>query len=156
MLNDFKAFMKKENVIDMAVGIIIGIAFGAIIASFVNDVLMPPIGLAIGNVDFANLTIVLKQGSPAGPYTSIAQAQAAGAVTLNYGLFINTIINFIIIAAVVFFLIVRPVIRMKAKQVAATAAAEAIAPTTKTCPHCFTSISIKATRCPNCTSTITN
>ncbi len=148
MLKDFKAFIMKGNVVDMAVGIIIGIAFGAIVASAVKDVIMPPVGIALGKIDFANLVIVLKEGATPGPYTSLAAAQAAGAVTLNYGLFINTIINFLIVAAVVFFFIVRPIARMQAPKTVAAPAA----PTTKECPFCYTSIPIKATRCPNCTS----
>ena len=148
MLKDFKAFIMKGNVVDMAVGIIIGIAFGAIVSSIVKDVIMPPIGLALGNIDFSNLVIVLKEGSPAGPYTSLAAAQSAGAVTINYGAFINTIINFLIIAAVVFFLIVRPIAKMTAPKKAAAPAE----PTTKDCPFCATTIPIKANRCPNCTS----
>lgn len=149
MLKDFKAFIMRGNVVDMAVGIIIGAAFGAIISSFVNDIIMPPIGLGLGKIDFANLLVVLKQGTPPGPYASLAASQAAGAVSINYGIFINTIINFLIIAAVVFFFIVRPIARMQtAKKVEAPPAA----PTTKECPHCFSSINIKATRCPNCTS----
>ena len=150
MLKDFKAFIMKGNVVDMAVGIIIGVAFGAIVASFVKDVIMPPIGLGLGKIDFANLLIVLKQGTPAGhPYTSLAAAQAAGAVTLNYGQFINTVINFLIIAAVVFFFVVRPIAKMLApKKVVAPLAA----PTTKDCPRCFSKININATRCPHCTS----
>ena len=151
MLKDFKAFIMRGNVVDMAVGIIIGAAFGAIITSLVKDVIMPPIGLALGKIDFSNLAIVLKQGTAPGPYASIAAAQAAGAVTLNYGLFINTIINFLIIALVVFFFIVRPIARMQAPKKAAAPPA----PTTKECPFCFTQIPIKATRCPNCTSTMT-
>ena len=148
MLKDFKAFIMRGNVVDMAVGIVIGAAFGAIIGSFVKDVLMPPIGLALGKVDFSNLMIVLKQGSTPGPYVTFAEAQAAGAVTMNIGLFINTIINFLIIAFAVFFFIVRPIARMQApKKVEAPAA-----PTTKDCPFCSTTIPIKATRCPNCTS----
>jgi large conductance mechanosensitive channel len=151
MLKDFKAFIMKGNVVDMAVGIIIGVAFGAIIGSLVKDVIMPPVGLALGKIDFSNLTIVLKQGATPGPYASLAAAQAAGAVTLNYGLFINTIINFLIIALVVFFFIIRPIARMQApKKVVAPAA-----PTTKECPFCYTNIPIKATRCPNCTSPLT-
>ena len=150
MLKDFKAFIMRGNVVDMAVGIIIGAAFGPIVSSFVKDVVMPPIGLALGKVDFSNLLIVLHQGSPSGPYTSLAAAQAAGAVSINYGTFINTIINFIIIAAVVFFFIVRPIAKMQAPK-PAPAAAPAV-PTTKECPFCFTVIPIKATRCPNCTS----
>ena len=151
MLKDFKAFIMKGNVVDMAVGIIIGIAFGAIVASVVKDILMPPIGLALGKIDFANLLIVIKQGSPAGPYASLAAAQSAGAVTINYGTFINTIINFLIIAAVVFFLIVRPIAKMTAPKKVAVPAA----PATKDCPYCATTISIKANRCPNCTSELT-
>jgi large conductance mechanosensitive channel len=147
MLQDFKAFIMRGNVIDMAVGIIIGIAFGAVINSFVKDIIMPPIGLALGNVDFANLFVVLKEGLTPGPYASLAAAQEAGAVTLNYGVFINTIVNLLIIAAAVFFLIVRPIARMQARK-----KAEEPAPTTKVCPYCFTSIPIEATRCPNCTS----
>ena len=151
MLKDFKAFIMKGNVVDMSVGIIIGVAFGAIVGSLVKDVIMPPVGLALGKIDFSNLAIILKQGATPGPYASLAAAQAAGAVTLNYGLFINTIINFLIIALVVFFFIVRPIARMQApKRVAAPAA-----PTTKECPFCYTNIPIKATRCPNCTSLLT-
>ncbi|MDD5287719.1 MAG: large conductance mechanosensitive channel protein MscL [Dehalococcoidales bacterium] len=149
MLKDFKAFIMRGNVVDMAVGIIIGAAFGPIVSSFVKDVIMPPIGLALGKIDFANLIVVIKQGSPAGPYSSLATAQAAGAVSINYGQFINTIISFLIIAAVVFFFIVRPIARMQAhKKVEAPPAA----PATKDCPHCFSKININATRCPNCTS----
>ena len=147
MLKDLKAFIMRGNVVDMAVGIIIGAAFGAIITSLVKDVIMPPIGLALGNVDFSNLFVVLKEGTTAAPYESLTAAQAAGAVTINYGLFINTIIIFLIIALVVFFFVVRPIARMQAKKVEAPAA-----PTTKECPFCFTSIPLKATRCPNCTS----
>ena len=147
MLKDLKAFIMRGNVVDMAVGIIIGAAFGAIITSLVKDVIMPPIGLALGNVDFSNLFVVLKEGSTAAPYESLAAAQTAGAVTINYGLFINTIIIFLIIALAVFFFVVRPMARMQAKKVEAPAA-----PTTKECPFCFTNIPLKATRCPNCTS----
>lgn len=149
MLKDFKAFIMRGNVVDLAVGIIVGVAFGAIVSSFVKDVIMPPIGLALGNVDFANLFVVLKEGAVAGPYASLAAAQEAGAVSINYGIFINTLVNFLIIAAVVFFFIVRPIARMHARQKAAEAAPE---PTTKECPYCYSNIPIKATRCPNCTS----
>ncbi|MDD5510592.1 MAG: large conductance mechanosensitive channel protein MscL [Dehalococcoidales bacterium] len=151
MWKDFKTFIMRGNVVDMAVGIIIGIAFGAIVNSAVKDIIMPPIGMALGNMDFANLFTVLKSGSVPGPYLTLADAQAAGAVTINYGLFVNTIVNFLIVAAVVFFLIIRPIARMQAKK----KAAEAPAPITKECPFCFTSIPIKATRCPNCTSPLT-
>jgi len=154
MLKDFKAFIMRGNVVDMAVGIIIGAAFGPIVSSFVKDVIMPPIGLALGKVDFANLFVVLKDGKTvAGPYASLAAAQSAGAVSINYGAFINTIINFVIIAAVVFFFIVRPIARMNAKKEVPAAPA---APTTKECPFCKTSINIAATRCPNCTSELTS
>ena len=148
MLKDFKAFIMRGNVVDMAVGIIIGVAFGAIVTSIVKDVIMPPVGLALGKIDFANLLVVIKQGTPVGPYTSLAAAQAAGAVSINYGQFVNTIINFLIIAAVVFFFIVRPIAKLQApKKVEAPAA-----PTTKDCPFCFSKININAKRCPNCTS----
>lgn len=153
MLKDFKAFVMRGNVVDMAVGIIIGAAFGTIISSLVKDVIMPPIGLALGKVDFANLHAILKQGSPAGPYDTLAAAQSAGAVTLNYGTFVNTIITFIIIALVVFFFIVRPIGKMREREAAKKEAPPA-APTTKECPFCFTAIPIKATRCPNCTSEV--
>ena len=148
MLQDLKAFITRGNVIDMAVGIIIGIAFGAAVKSLVNDVIMPPIGLALGNVDFQNLFVVLKEGLSLGPYATLADAQAAGAVTISYGLFVNAVVYLLIIAAVVFFLIVRPVARMQAlKKVE-----EPAAPTTKECPYCITAIPVKASRCPNCTS----
>jgi large conductance mechanosensitive channel len=149
MLQDFKAFIMRGNVIDMAVGIIIGIAFGLVVNSLVKDIIMPPIGLALGNVDFTNLFVTLKDGliTP-GPYASLAAAQAAGAVTINYGAFINAVVNLLIIAAVVFFLIVRPIAKMQALK----KAKEPAAPTTKQCPYCTTSIPIKASRCPNCTS----
>ena len=151
MLKDFKAFIMRGNVVDMAVGIIVGAAFGAIVSSLVKDVIMPPIGLVLGKIDFSNLAIVLKQGTTPGPYASLAAAQAAGAVTLNYGVFINTIISFLIIALVVFFFIVRPIARMQAPK----KAAEPAVPTTKECSFCYTNIPIKATRCPNCTSPLT-
>jgi large conductance mechanosensitive channel len=148
MFKDFKAFIMRGNVVDMAVGIIIGAAFGAIVGSFVKDVIMPPIGLALGNVDFTNLFAVLKQGATAaGPYDSLAAAQAAGAVSINYGLFINTIITFLIIALVLFFFVVRPIAKLTAPK-----KVEAPPPTTKDCPFCFSKININAKRCPNCTS----
>jgi large conductance mechanosensitive channel len=139
----------RGNVVDLAVGIVIGVAFGAIVSSFVKDIIMPPVGLALGNVDFANLFVVLKHGTVAGPYPSLSAAQEAGAVSINYGVFINTIISFIILAAVVFFFVVRPIAKMHARQKAAEVAP---APSTKECPFCYTNIPIKATRCPNCTS----
>jgi large conductance mechanosensitive channel len=147
MLKEFKEFAMRGNVVDMAVGIIIGAAFGTIVKSLVSDVIMPPIGLLLGNVDFANLFIILKQGAEvAGPYASLADAQAAGAVSLNYGTFINTIISFIIVAFAVFMLI-RSINKLKRKEEAPPPE-----PTTKECPRCFSTIPIKAMRCPMCTS----
>ncbi len=148
MLKDFKAFIMRGNVVDLAVGVIIGIAFGAVVTSLVNDIIMPPIGLALGKIDFSNLAILLKEGSTSGPYDSLAAAKAAGAVSINYGTFINTIINFMIVAAAVFFLIVRPIARLQTPKKAAAPAA----PTTKECPYCLSVIPIKATRCAHCTS----
>jgi large conductance mechanosensitive channel len=148
MLKDFKAFVTRGNVVDLAVGIIIGVAFGAIVTSLVNDIIMPPIGLALHKIDFANLAIIIKQGVPAGPYASLAAAKDAGAIAISYGQFINTIINFLILAVVIFFVVVRPIARMQAPKKAAAPAA----PTTKDCPFCATAIPIKASRCPNCTS----
>ncbi|MGB7061090.1 MAG: large conductance mechanosensitive channel protein MscL [Candidatus Zixiibacteriota bacterium] len=147
MLKEFKEFAMRGNVVDMAVGIIIGAAFGTIVKSLVADVIMPPIGLLLGNVDFANLFIVLKHAVEIeGPYASLADAQAAGAVSLNYGTFINTIISFVIVAFAVFMLI-RSINKLKRKEEAPPAE-----PTTKECPHCFSTIPIKAMRCPMCTS----
>jgi len=144
MLKEFKEFAMKGNVIDMAVGIIIGAAFGTIIKSLVDDILMPPIGLLLGNVDFSNIFTVIKEGKVAGPYASIAAAKAAGAVTVNPGVFINTIISFLIVAFSVF-LVIKNVNRVKKEPPAPD-------PSTKECSFCFTVIPIKATRCPNCTS----
>jgi large conductance mechanosensitive channel len=148
MIKDFKAFIMRGNVVDMAIGIIIGAAFGAIVASLVRDIIMPPIGLALSGIDFSSLMVVIKQGVPPGPYPDPATAIAAKAVTINYGVFILTVVSFIIIALVVFFFIVRPVAKMTAPKVAPAPAA----PTTKDCPYCATAIPIKASRCPNCTS----
>lgn len=147
MLKEFKEFALRGNVVDMAVGIVIGAAFGTIVKSLVADVIMPPIGLLLGGIDFSNLFIVLKQGEVAGTFNTIADAQAAGAVTLNYGMFINTIVAFIIIAFAIFVMI-KSLNKMKRKE-------EEKPPeeaTTKECPHCYSTISIKATRCPLCTS----
>jgi large conductance mechanosensitive channel len=145
MLREFREFIMRGNVLDLAVAVIIGAAFGKIVTSFVNDVLMPPIGLLLGNVDFSNLYINLSGGS----YATLAQAQEAGAATINYGLFLNTVIDFVIVALVIF-LIIRQVNRLQRP-----AEAPPAEPTTKDCPFCFTGISIKATRCPNCTSQLT-
>ncbi len=142
MLKEFKEFVMRGNVLDLAVGIIIGGAFGQIISSLVNDILMPPIGLLLGGVDFSNLFISL-DGTQ---YANLEAAVAAGAATLNYGLFINTIINFLIIALAIF-LLIRQVNKMQKP-------AEAAAPTTKDCPYCLSAVPLKATRCPNCTSEI--
>ncbi len=146
MLKEFKEFAMRGNVLDMAVGIVIGAAFGAIVASFVADVIMPPIGLLLGNVDFSNIFAVLKEGKVAGPYASVAAAKAAGATTINVGLFINTIINFLIVAFAIF-LVVKNVNKLKRKEEAPPAA-----PTTKDCPYCLSAIPIRATRCGHCTS----
>jgi len=146
MFKEFREFALKGSVLDMAVGIIIGAAFGAVVSSFVSDVLMPPIGLLLGGVDFSNLHLVLAAGKVAGPYASLAEAQAAGAVTFNYGLFINRIISFLIVAFALF-LLIRGMNRMKKK-----AEAPAAEPAGKDCPYCFTSIPIQAVRCPHCTS----
>jgi large conductance mechanosensitive channel len=146
MLKEFKEFAMRGNVVDMAVGIIIGAAFGMIIAALVAEVLMPPIGLLLGGVDFANLFVVLKEGTTAGPYATVAAAKAAGAVTLNYGIFVNTVVNFLIVAFAIFFLI-RGMNSLKKKE-----EAPAAAPTTKECPHCLSTIPVKATRCGHCTS----
>jgi len=146
MLKEFKEFAMRGNVLDMAVGVIIGAAFGTIIVSLVSDVIMPPIGLLLGNVDFSNIFLVLKEGKVAGPYASVAAAKAAGAVSVNFGVFINTIINFLIVAFSIF-LLIRTVNRFKKQEAAPPAV-----PTTRECPFCFTAIPIKATRCPNCTS----
>jgi len=140
VLNEFKKFVMRGNVLDLAVAVIIGVAFGAIVVSFVNDILMPPIGLLLGGVDFSNLFISLDGQS----YPSLAAAQEAGAPTINYGVFINTVINFLIIAFAIF-LIVRLANRMQKEEAPGE-------PTTKECPHCISTIPIRATRCPNCTS----
>jgi large conductance mechanosensitive channel len=141
LLKEFKEFAMRGNVIDLAIGVIIGGAFGKIVTSFVNDILMPPFGLLLGKVDFSNLYINLSGGH----YDSLAQAQEAGAVTLNYGLFLNTVIDFVIIAFVIF-LLVKQINKLERPAEAPSQAA------TKECPYCYSSISFKATRCPACTS----
>ena len=148
MFKDFKEFAIKGNVVDMAVGIIIGAAFGAIVKSLVSDVIMPPIGLLLGNVDFSNLFVILKEGATAGPFASIADAQKAGAVTLNYGIFINTIISFLIVAFAVF-LLVRSINKLKRTEEPPNAE-----PTTKECPQCLSTIPMMAKRCAFCTSEV--
>jgi large conductance mechanosensitive channel len=144
MFKEFKEFAMRGNVVDMAVGIIIGAAFGAVVKSLVADIIMPPIGLLLGNVDFTNLFITLKAGKVAGPYASLVAAQTAGAVTLNIGMFINTIVSFVIVAYAVF-LVIKGINRMQR-------APEALPSPTKECPHCASEIPLKATRCPHCTS----
>jgi len=146
MMKEFREFAVKGNVVDMAVGIIIGAAFGTIVKSLVADVIMPPIGLLLGNVDFSNLFIVLKHGAEAAQYATVAKAQEAGAVTLNYGAFINTIISFLIVAFAIFIL-VKNINRLKREKPAAPPP-----PSTKECPYCLSTISIKAVKCPYCTS----
>jgi large conductance mechanosensitive channel len=142
MLKEFKEFAMRGSVLDMAVGIVIGAAFGGIVTSFVNDILMPPIGLLLGRVDFTNLFLNLK-----GQYPTVAAAKAAGAATLNYGIFMNTVINFLIVAFAIF-LLVRQVNRLFPKP------APAPAPAVKECKFCFSSIPQQATRCPHCTSVL--
>jgi large conductance mechanosensitive channel len=148
MFKEFKEFALRGNVVDMAVGIIIGAAFGTIVGSLVADLLMPPIGLLLGNVDFSNLFVVLREGSTAGPYASLDAAKAVGAVTLNYGVFVNSVINFLIVALAIFFLI-RGLNRLKRKQEQAPAEV-----TTKECPQCLSTIPLKAKRCAHCTSVV--
>ena len=145
MFKEFKEFALRGNVLDLAIGVIIGVAFGGIVTSLVNDVIMPPIGLALGNVDFSNLFYLLKEGAKAAPpYASLADAKAAGAVTINYGQFINNLVSFIVVAFAVF-LVVRAANRLRPPEAAA-------APNTRDCPYCRMPIPVAATRCPQCTS----
>mgnify|MGYP001818691460 FL=1 len=146
MFKEFKEFAMRGNVVDMAVGIIIGGAFGTIVKSLVSDDIMPAIGLLLGGVDFSNLFLVSSQGSPAGPYAALADAQAAVAVTINYGIFINSVVSFLIVALAVFF-VLKSLNAMKREEEEAPAE-----PTTKDCGYCATEIPIAATRCPHCTS----
>ncbi|MES2359390.1 MAG: large conductance mechanosensitive channel protein MscL [Gemmatimonadota bacterium] len=144
MWSDFKAFIMRGNVLDLAVAVVIGAAFGVVVKSLVDDVIMPPIGLLLGHVDFSNLYVLLKDGvKSAPPYASLADAKAAGAVTLNYGIFVNNIITFLIVALAIF-LVVRSANKVYKKPAAAV--------TTKPCPFCAMDIPIAATRCPHCTS----
>lgn len=146
LLNEFKTFALRGNVIDLAIGVIIGAAFGKIVTSVVNDILMPPIGLLLGNVDFSNLYINLTDTH----YASLEAAQAAGAPTINYGLFLNNVFDFVIVGFVIF-LLVRQINRLQKE-----AEAPPAEPTTKTCTYCQTDIPLKATRCPHCTSDLSN
>ena len=149
MLEDFRKFAVKGNVLDLAVGIIVGGAFGTVVKSLVSDIVMPPIGLLLGDVDFSALFIVLKEGGSSPPYATVAQAQEAGAVTLNIGLFVNNVVSFLIVTWAVFLLV---------KAVAATQRNDkvvpAAAPAAKACPFCFAKIDVRATRCPECTSAL--
>ena len=142
-IGDFKTFLQRGNVIDLAVAFVIGTAFSAIVTALVGDIIMPPIGLLLDKVDFSNLYVILKEGSTPGPYLTLAAAKKAGAVTLNYGLFIMSLISFFIIALVIFS-IVRVINKLYPKPVAPVS--------TKNCPYCFSSIPLAATRCPSCTS----
>lgn len=145
LMNDFKAFLMKGNVVDLAVGMVIGTAFSGMVKSLVDDVIMPPIGLLIGGVDFTNLFITLKEGAEAaGPYATLEAAKAAGAVTMNLGLFINTLIS-LIIAGFAIFMVVKAITNLQKQPAPAD-------PTTKECPHCMSEIPVKASRCPHCTS----
>jgi len=142
MLKDFRAFLMRGNVVDLAVAVVIGAAFGAIVTSFVKDILTPPIGLVLGRVNFDDLFVTLSGGS----YPSLAAAKAAGAPTLNYGAFINAIINFVIVAFAVFML-VRQIDRLRARPLPPS-------PSTKECPQCAMVIPVRAVRCPHCTSSV--
>jgi large conductance mechanosensitive channel len=142
MLKDFREFALRGNAVDLAVAVIIGVAFGAVVTSLVNDVMMPPIGKLLGGVDFSNLFVVLGSGT----YASLEEAKKAGVPTLRYGVFLNTVINFVIVAFVLF-LLVRTMNRLKRE-------GPPPSPTTKTCPHCDMTIPLKATRCPHCTSNV--
>jgi len=144
MLREFKEFAMRGNVIDMAVGVIIGAAFGKIVTSLTNDILMPPIGLLLGKVDFSSLYLNLSGTA----YPSLAEAKKAGAATINYGIFINAVIDFVIVAFVIF-LLIRQINRLLAP-----APAQPAEPTAKDCPYCLSQIAIKATRCAHCTSTL--
>ncbi|MBI5102484.1 MAG: large-conductance mechanosensitive channel protein MscL [Nitrospirae bacterium] len=148
MLREFREFAVKGNVVDMAVGVIIGAAFGTIVTSLVSDIIMPPVGLLLGNVDFADIFILLKDGKTPGPYETLAGAKAAGAVTMNVGAFINTCISFLIVGFSVF-MVVRTINRLKREQ-----EKPAEAPKTKECPFCLSVIPIGAVRCGHCTSEI--
>ena len=148
MLKEFREFALRGNVLDMAVGIIIGASFSTIVNSLVDNILMPPIGWLLGGVDFGNYYLTLKAGTPAGPYPSLADAQGAGAVTINYGLFINAIISFLIVA-IAMFLLIRSINRL---QGAVEEEPTPSPPENKVCPYCMSSIPVKASRCPYCTS----
>ncbi len=144
IMKEFKEFASRGNIIDLAIGIAVGSAFGVLVQSLVSDLIMPPIGLLLGEIDFSNLFVVLKSGNPPGPYLTLTSAKDAGAVTINYGLFVSHLVSFLIIAFTLF-LVVRTINQFQRKE-------EAPSPTTKECPYCHTNIPIQAIRCPNCTS----
>ncbi len=146
-VKEFKEFAVKGNVIDMAVGIIVGAAFTAFVNSLVNDLLMPPMGLLLGDMDFSDWFILLREGAPPGPYLSLAAAREAGAVTFNYGMFLNNVISFLILALAVF-LLVRAINRLRRPD----ATPEPVSPALKKCPYCVSDIAVQASRCPHCTS----
>lgn len=148
IMKEFREFAVKGNVVDMAVGIIIGAAFGTVVKSLVDNVLMPPLGLLLGGVDFEEIFIVLKEGTTEGPYVTLAAAQEAGAVTMNLGLFVNALVSFLIVGFAVF-LLVRGINRLRREQPKPPPA-----PTEKPCPYCLQNVLLKATRCPHCTSEI--
>ncbi len=148
MLKDFKEFALRGNVVDMAVGIIIGAAFGTVVSSLVSDIMTPPLGLILGDVDFSNLFLTLKQGTPGGPYATLADAQSAGAVVLSWGLFLDSVVAFLIVALAMFF-VVRGMVKLQRKE-----EAPAPAPTSQDCPQCRMSIPLGAKRCGHCTSTL--
>lgn len=150
MLDEFKKFIMRGNVLDLAVAVVIGAAFGAIVTSLVDDIIMPPIGLLLGGIDFSSMMWVIKPGNPPPPYATPEAATAAGAVTINYGRFINSLITFLIIAFVIF-LLVRAINRMFVAGRGKPAEEE---PVVKECPFCYTEIPVQATRCPNCTSNL--
>ena len=146
MFKEFREFAVRGNVVDLAVGLILGASFGTIVKSAVDDLLMPPIGMLTGGVDFADQFVLLKRGVPPGPYISLEQAKTAGAVTMNYGVFLNNVISFVLVAFAVF-LLVRVVNRLRREEPEAPAP-----PNSKSCPFCATDIPVAAVRCPHCTS----
>ena len=149
MLKEFRQFIMRGNVLDLAIAVIIGVAFGAIIKSLVDDIIMPPVGVLLGNVDFTDLFVVLKEGTIPGPYASLPAAREAAAVTWRYGIFVNALINFLIVALAMF-LIIKLATRMMRKE----AEQPAPPPVSKECPSCFMAVPVRATRCPHCTSEI--
>ena len=146
MYREFTEFLKRGSLIEMAIGIAVGTAFATIAKSLVDDIIMPPVGLALGNVEFDNLFLLLRQGDPAGPYTTLEAAREAGAVTIAYGTFINNVLAFVVIAAV-FFMILRSLNQLRRQEPGGTAEVR-----TKQCPFCITTVAMHATRCPACTS----